>query len=268
MDVGSELRRAREHRGLSIDDLSNRTKISPSSLRAIEQNDAGRLPAAIFTRGFLKAYAREVRLDPEDIAHRFVAQFVPPEDETVAGTEQGYVDDSRQPAPEARPEHVRELTAIAVVGSIVLGIVVFSGWGRSPSSGASESPGATGIARAGGSPSESGGASRRPEIATTGSSGAVASGVGTSDTGLHIELQPRDVCWISAMADGRRVAFRLMQGGERETIDARDELVLRVGDAGSCAFSINGSPARALGAAGQPATVQITPRNYQEFLAR
>ena len=64
----SELRHARERLGLSLRDISDRTKIRTSILSSIERNEIDRLPPPIFTRGFVRAYAREVGLDP----HGFV----------------------------------------------------------------------------------------------------------------------------------------------------------------------------------------------------
>ena len=60
MHAGSELRHAREKRGLSRDELSARTKISPPVLEAIEEAQYERLPAAVYLRGFLRSYAEEV----------------------------------------------------------------------------------------------------------------------------------------------------------------------------------------------------------------
>src|SRR5687767_15066864 len=60
----SELRHARERLGLSLRDIADRTKIRTTILGAIENNETDRLPPPIFTRGFVKAYAREVGLDP------------------------------------------------------------------------------------------------------------------------------------------------------------------------------------------------------------
>jgi len=75
MDVGETLRMAREQQGLSLDVISQRTKIGTEKLRAIEENDIQRLPSGIFLRGFVRAYAREVGLDVEDTVNRYIAQF-------------------------------------------------------------------------------------------------------------------------------------------------------------------------------------------------
>ena len=74
MDIGAELRRARVSRHLAIEDVARVTKISPSVLRAIEQNEFGSVPGGLFTRGFLRSYAREVGLDAEAIVQLYRAE--------------------------------------------------------------------------------------------------------------------------------------------------------------------------------------------------
>jgi hypothetical protein len=84
---------------------------------------------------------------------------------------------------------------------------------------------------------------------------------------LRLIVAPSGPCWVSARLDGTQRFSRLMQPGEREELDARDEIVLTVGDAGAFAFSLNNVPGRALGTPGQVVTVRITAGNYQTYLA-
>jgi hypothetical protein len=85
--------------------------------------------------------------------------------------------------------------------------------------------------------------------------------------GLRIELKTTGPCWVSATADRSPVLARLLQAGESETIEAKDELVLRVGDPSTITVTINGELVRPLGRAGLPVTVQITRQNYKDFIA-
>src|SRR5262245_33125554 len=64
MDLGSDLRQARERAGLSLPELSARTRIPLRSLLAIEENDFDKIPPGIFLRSFIRTYAREVGVDP------------------------------------------------------------------------------------------------------------------------------------------------------------------------------------------------------------
>ncbi|MGE0486639.1 MAG: helix-turn-helix domain-containing protein [Gammaproteobacteria bacterium] len=61
--IGTMLRRARERRGLSINDLSGVIKLEPRTLDALEQEAWDRLPPPAFVRGYLRAIAKELGLD-------------------------------------------------------------------------------------------------------------------------------------------------------------------------------------------------------------
>jgi hypothetical protein len=108
-------------------------------------------------------------------------------------------------------------------------------------------------------------ATARVEAPTTGSGELSAADATTGDL-LHLDVRSQGLCWLSATVDGTRVVYRLMQAGERQTIEMHDEAVLRVGDPAAFAFSIDGRAGRPLGRAGKAATVHITRQNYREFL--
>jgi cytoskeleton protein RodZ len=124
MDMGETLRMAREQQGLSLDVISQRTKINTEKLRAIEENDIQRLPSGIFLRGFLRAYAREVGLDVEDTVNRYLAQFE---------SQVSIVEDEAPYAPAEEPpeeisetqrieESLREMSMWGVVAIVVLSL--------------------------------------------------------------------------------------------------------------------------------------------------
>jgi transcriptional regulator with XRE-family HTH domain len=68
---GEELRREREIRGISLKEIADATKISKRFLDAIERNDHQTLPAPVFTRGFVREYARYVGLNAEEMVNRY-----------------------------------------------------------------------------------------------------------------------------------------------------------------------------------------------------
>jgi cytoskeletal protein RodZ len=63
-ELAALLRGAREDAGLSLQELAERTKIKVSTLEAMERGEFDRLPRGVFMRGFLRACARELNLDP------------------------------------------------------------------------------------------------------------------------------------------------------------------------------------------------------------
>jgi transcriptional regulator with XRE-family HTH domain len=73
MTVGAELAQARQKLGLTLEDVSARTRISVDRLAAIEEGDVPRLPSFVYLKGFLRAFASEVHLDPESITSRYLA---------------------------------------------------------------------------------------------------------------------------------------------------------------------------------------------------
>lgn len=72
---GERLRRARIKQGLELAQLAAITKINPMHLRSIESDAIDQLPAPVYIRGFVKAYARCVGLDPAAAASSYMARF-------------------------------------------------------------------------------------------------------------------------------------------------------------------------------------------------
>lgn len=61
---GEQLAAARESRGLNVADIAQQLKLSPWQVEALESGDYRKLPGAVFVRGFIRNYARLVKLDP------------------------------------------------------------------------------------------------------------------------------------------------------------------------------------------------------------
>jgi cytoskeletal protein RodZ len=72
---GNFLRKIREARRVSIEEMADSTKISRSYLVAIEEENFSRLPAPVYLRGFLLQYARYLRLPQEAAASAYLARY-------------------------------------------------------------------------------------------------------------------------------------------------------------------------------------------------
>ena len=66
-ELGKLLRKAREERGYSLDDVQDITKIRKRYLEAIEEGDYKVLPGTFYARAFVKNYAETVGLDAEEL---------------------------------------------------------------------------------------------------------------------------------------------------------------------------------------------------------
>jgi cytoskeleton protein RodZ len=75
MRVSSELKAARKKAGISVDMISTQTKIKASKLVALENADFKNLPTGLYLFSMVRAYAREVHIDPEPIVERLRAEF-------------------------------------------------------------------------------------------------------------------------------------------------------------------------------------------------
>ena len=71
--LGAYLRRHRERRGIGLFEVSRMTRIPATSLDALERDRFDELPGEVFVRGFLKAYAQAVALEPADVLARYTA---------------------------------------------------------------------------------------------------------------------------------------------------------------------------------------------------
>ncbi|MGH8618101.1 MAG: helix-turn-helix domain-containing protein [Burkholderiales bacterium] len=65
--AGARLRAAREAQGLAAVDVARHLRLSPHQIEALETDDHGKLPGPVFVRGFLRNYARLVKLDPDTV---------------------------------------------------------------------------------------------------------------------------------------------------------------------------------------------------------
>ena len=73
--TGAFLRKVRELRGIELGDVAQRTKISERYLRALEEEQFGDMPAAVYVRGYVTEYARALRLNPQRAAESYLARY-------------------------------------------------------------------------------------------------------------------------------------------------------------------------------------------------
>lgn len=69
----------RQRSGVTLQHISESTKISLRFLRAIEEERFGELPGGIFARSYIRQYASAIGFDEEELLGRYYAQAHPPE---------------------------------------------------------------------------------------------------------------------------------------------------------------------------------------------
>jgi cytoskeleton protein RodZ len=78
--VGAYLRGLRQQQGMSVDELSRATRVLSHYLEALETDDTRRLPAPVFTKGFIRAYCQSVGVAPDEALRLYDRMGVPPPD--------------------------------------------------------------------------------------------------------------------------------------------------------------------------------------------
>ncbi|MDG0815010.1 helix-turn-helix domain-containing protein [Bdellovibrio svalbardensis] len=104
--TGEILKKAREEKGLSLNEVGLSLKISSKVLKAIEEGDEKNLPAKTFLRGFVKSYASYLRLDADKVLETFYEEF-------GSTRPQPYIRPTNEPVKEA-PVETTEKTAAPV----------------------------------------------------------------------------------------------------------------------------------------------------------
>lgn len=83
---------------------------------------------------------------------------------------------------------------------------------------------------------------------------------------LTMTLAAQRACWISTLVDGAQPMERLLKPGESLMLHAREEVLLKIGDAGAVSLVINNRSAKPLGRDGEVVTKRIKRTNYSSFL--
>jgi cytoskeleton protein RodZ len=298
-DFGTFLRQARERTGISLGEIATTTKISVPALEALERNDASRLPGGIFSRAFVRAYAREVGIDAEDAVRRFVARFP---DQALEEEPTSY--DANPARISVEEEPAAGWLKRAAMWSVPIVLVVayfgFGGhlpWWRDqprpadrPSEAASEpappapsapvmsepsapkttadvapDAGSAGVATGAVVP-----ATVPPPASVTSAAAAGASQTPTTPDPnggrFRLALAPKGECWVDVRSNGTSVFSGLMHAGDKQVLEVRGDVSLSVGNAGAMALTLNDQVAKSLGGPGQVVTLRLTADTLKSFL--
>ena len=265
VEFGARLRRAREERGLTLREIAQTTKMPITALERLERDDPSRLPGGIYIRSFVRAYASAVGLDPactpSDFYEKFPELAAPAVSHETTTSFSSYVEET--------PRRAATLAMIVVVVGIA-SVLGWLAWRETQSAGGAQPVKAQAPASTPATPGAS-----QPVSATSpapdraGTPAAAARAAVPSLAGpIELTIHPTGSCWVELSGGGRVHVSRLMSAGDRVVVPMTGPMRLTVGDAGAFAFSINGTPARSLGASGEVVRMEIRPDNLATFISR
>ncbi|MEW6131188.1 MAG: helix-turn-helix transcriptional regulator [Acidobacteriota bacterium] len=134
--LGEELRRRREQLNIDLNDIADSTKIGIRFLKAIEADNYAILPGGIFTRSFIRAFAKKVGMNEDEAMNLYVQQVAPPP--VIEQPEDNHKKSSKQPpsiiqAYENQPPVIRKKPAKTSTETnwssvlIIIGILIVVG---------------------------------------------------------------------------------------------------------------------------------------------
>lgn len=112
---GEHLKREREMRGVSLEEISSATRIAPRFLTALENEQWDRLPGGVFNRGFIRAIARFLGLDEDSLVSEYALV-------TKGRPEPGVVADP----PIESGTRYQEITLVIVLAMFLIAGIVFA----------------------------------------------------------------------------------------------------------------------------------------------
>lgn len=219
--LGSWLRQHREIRNINLREISDSTKIGMRYLEALEEDRFDVLPAGVFARGFLREYAKYVGLDPDEVVTFYLAE------EQERRAEAGELEDEDECEPTSDPwRPSRRGVALGLAIVMVLVLLVWA------------------LDRA-----------RDRERAAEGRPPPIAPPVvpvpevvdptpasPAHDQDLIVTIGFTDECWVEALVDGQQRISELKVQGESMQIEARERVVLTLGNASAVRIEVNGRP--------------------------
>ena len=281
---GEKLKKEREKRSITLEQISLSTKIGTRMLQALEEDKFSQLPGGIFNKGFVRSYARYVGLDEDQTVADYLQASgeAPPLPSEESSAPQLRIVENR-PAPSAsKPLPWGLFAAILLVVALVLSV-----WSRrqrtpehhpappaenhkpegtiSPAS-SPEQPSVP--------PTDSTGASQTPQLAKPDSTTVpVPQPVSTPPkTAVHVasstspEPQPgqftvvviaRQDSWISITQDGKAAFTETLSAGDQRAFHAHNQVLLKTGNTGALDFLFNGKKLPAQGEYGQVKTISF-----------
>ena len=259
--VGYTLRQERERQNLSISDIEQGTSIRALYIEAIENGEYDKLPGTIYTKGFIKNYAKFLEMDVDAIAKEFATDMAELSAEAEAA-EAATSTEENTSAPEKKVEvkpvkperksigysiqnEERGSSNKLIVAAVVLIAAVAGGlWSWLTSSESDVAKVDTPVKQE---------QPVAPEPAPTSDPTPVANAnPEPKPQSDKVEIQARfnDRCWALVTVDGAVVQEGVIEGGQTLSWEGKENITFRLGNAGAVEFFQDGKSLGIQGAVG------------------
>lgn len=279
--IGDKLRKAREAKNLSIQDMEKETSIRALYIEAIENGNYKILPGEAYLKGFIKSYANTLGLDGPMLVEEYKTEQGQslPEDEAADDVTEEADKPAKSTAAPAAPKikpvksgGLAKQRNYGVVGSnrnsrgfsykimagiigfiICIGVYTFLSADEAPQPIAKPAVKTTADNKPAVSQSQA--AVQTPPAAPVKTPAAVPA-ANNNDIDIDIKLTGR--CWLQVEVDNRVVYEGTAQSGEKFSWKGNENVKITAGNAGAIEFVQNGKELGKLGSAGEVITKEFT----------
>ena len=254
---GDRLRREREMRGITLDEIAESTKISRRHLESLEKDQFDQLPGGVFNKGFVRAYARFLGIDEEEaVADYSLAAKEQPEPEDKFPLEV-----HEEPDRELNPRRSSLPLVFALAALIGVLVGYFFYMRLKPKAERSAAPPQQMLLKepAAPTPTAANVPAHVPEPAQANaiphSSEAAQPAVKPAEKTFSVRIKAKEDSWLFVTADGKFVMQDILTADRQKVIKAGKQIVLKTGNAGGIDILFNGHSLGALGNENEPRTL-------------
>lgn len=217
--LGFRLKKIREEKNISLEEIKKKTKLSLNVLKALEENNLTDYAPA-YIKGFLKIYCKFLDIDPADFISEYEKNFILQKKEMIS--KKGLPKKIKLPfLPKIHPKTKRIIPSVLIILILTLSFIFgFSIFKRLKSSVPKKIV-----------------SSIKEDI--------------KQKKELRIALKAKEDCWVRVYVDGKTVFQSILKKGRQESWQAEKKIVLDVGNAGALILEVDGKILSPLGRRGQ-----------------
>jgi len=248
-NFGERLKRERELREVSLEEITTATRIGPHFLEALENEDWSKLPGGIFNRGFVRSIARYLGLDEEAFLAEYDVAFkerIPTRPEPP---------ETRIPSPPRWVPIALGVALLVLLTALVIGgIYGLRYLAARRTRKAAMAPTATALPY---SESQISGSSTSPPSSAPGAQSLSA-------PELDLLVSPSTPTHLRIVADGNLLFDTIIHPGENRHFAASDEFEVTVADSGAVLLELNGQAMPPLGLPGSSGTIRLSRQDLRQ----
>lgn len=248
-NFGEFLKREREMREVSLKEVTNATRIGPRFLEALENEEWEKLPGGVFNRGFVRAIARFLGLDEDNL----LAEYDLAHGEPSIPPPQPY--ENKLPRPPVWVPILGVLAVLAILGGLVAGGMY--GWRRYAAHRAAKRSSSSSLVPAQ-NQSETG--------AVTSSAGSDPSSGGATPASVPLDLavSTSTATQVRIVADGTVLWDAEFPAGVTRHFSANQQFEVAAANSSAVLLELNGRAMPPIGTPGASGTIVLNQKDLRQ----